>query len=128
MAFGTDTPPEVGAKTQFKPGESGNPAGKPKGTKHITTYIQELMEDEKFEARILDPKMGIVDYKGAPIHAVLQVMLVKAVNGDKDFMDMLMKYGWTKKTELDAVVKNVTPIMSLEENDAVLGDDSDQEG
>jgi hypothetical protein len=38
---------------QFKPGQSGNPGGKPKGTVSLKTYakkyIQELSDDEKLE-------------------------------------------------------------------------------
>jgi hypothetical protein len=39
-----------------------------KGKKHINTYIQELMEDESFEANILDAKVGVLEYKGAPVN------------------------------------------------------------
>lgn len=98
MPFTTET---ALTGTQFKPGQSGNLAGKPKGTKHITTYIQELMEKPDFEARILDPKAGLLNYKGKPIHAVLQVVLTKAVNGDPKMIEVLMKYGWSQKIDTD---------------------------
>lgn len=95
------TPETAHTGTQFKPGQSGNPKGLPKGTKHISTWIQELMHDEKFEANILDAKTGIREYKGAPIRAIIQVATVKAVNGDAKAMDLLMKYGWNPKQEID---------------------------
>jgi hypothetical protein len=72
-----------------------------KGSKHINTYIQELMEDESFEANILDAKKGVREYKGAPIKAIVGVAIVKAVNGDAKAMDWLAKYGWAQKVETD---------------------------
>ena len=33
---------KAGEKTQFKKGESGNPNGKPKGTKSLSTIILEM--------------------------------------------------------------------------------------
>lgn len=90
---------EVSKATQFKPGVSGNPTGNHKGTKHLTTWIQELLEDENFEANLLDPKIGITPYKGAPIKAITQVILVKAINGDLKAADILMKYGWSQKID-----------------------------
>lgn len=97
--FGTTTDPNIGAATQFKPGQSGNPAGTKVGSIHISTHIQRLMDDEEFEANILDPKIGIREYKGAPVRAVLQVALTKAINGDMKALDLLMKYGWSQKIE-----------------------------
>lgn len=99
QGFGTTVDPKVGVSTQFAPGVSGNLAGKPKGSIHISQHIQRLMDDENFEANILDPKIGIKAYKGTPINAILQVALVKAINGEIKAMDLLMKYGWTQKVE-----------------------------
>jgi hypothetical protein len=97
--FGVITDPSVGKATQFKPGESGNPAGKPKGAVHISQHIQKLMEDEAFEANILDAKIGIKEYRGAPVQAIIQVAITKAVNGDDKARDWLAKYGWSQKIE-----------------------------
>ncbi len=99
--FGDDKDPNVGAATRFKPGESGNPAGKPKGTKHISTYIQEFMEDDNFTARILDPNAGLKEYTGPAVKAIIQVAVVKAINGDAKAMDWVAKYGWSQKIETE---------------------------
>lgn len=85
--------------TQWKPGQTGNPAGKPKGTKHISTWIQDLANDEEFEANILDAKKGYIEYKGAPLKAIISVAITKAVNGDEKAREWLAKYGW--KAQLD---------------------------
>lgn len=47
-----------GKETQFKPGESGNPAGRPVGAKSLRASLQEMME---MELEVMDPitkKMG----------------------------------------------------------------------
>lgn len=98
-------PVTVGKATQFKRGQSGNPAGRPKGSKHINTWIQELIEDEKFEARLLDLKDGWKDYRGAPIKAIIKAMINEAVaatdpNVRKAAREQLLKYGWPTKNEV----------------------------
>lgn len=86
-------------ETQWKPGQTGNAAGKPRGTKHISTWIQDLANDEEFEANILDAKKGLIEYKGAPLKAIISVAITKAVNGDEKAREWLAKYGW--KAQLD---------------------------
>jgi hypothetical protein len=85
----------------WKPGQSGNPAGKPKGTKHLSTWIQNLLNDEEFEANILDSKVGVIEYKGAPIKAIVMVALRKAAAGDEKAREWLAKYGYGQKFEVD---------------------------
>lgn len=91
--------PAVGQATQFQPGESGNPAGKPKGTKHLSTWIQELLNDENFKATIRRG-LEIVDYEGAPIKAIIQAQIILALNGDTKAFDTLAKRGYGDKLEV----------------------------
>lgn len=108
--------------TQWKPGESGNPAGKPKGTKHISTWIQELLNDEKFEARILDSKIGIKEFKGAPLKAIIEVAITKAINGDKQWADWIANNGWKQQIDVTTNGKDLpSPILG---GPVVPGDDS----
>jgi hypothetical protein len=72
-----------------------------KGSKHLTTWIQELLEDEEFEADLIDSKKGLIEFKGAPIKAIIMAQRHKAVNGDQKATDLLMKYGWSTKQEVD---------------------------
>jgi hypothetical protein len=102
--FGVVTDPSVGKATQFKPGVSGNPLGKPKGSKHINTWVQEILSDEEFEAVLLDSKKGIVEYKGAPLVAILKAQVQMALNSKDESIkikatDLLLKHGWTQKIE-----------------------------
>lgn len=82
--------------TQFKPGESGNPAGKPKGTKHITSWIQELLNDEEFECESIDGKK----YKGAPLQAIVKVAIMKSIQGDNKWAEWLAKHGYGEKLDI----------------------------
>jgi hypothetical protein len=80
----------------WQPGQSGNPSGKPKGTKHLSTWIRELMEDETFDEKLTD---GTI-VRGAPIKAILTVLLTKAVHGDMKAIDLIGKYGYGTRLDL----------------------------
>ena len=69
----------------WQPGQSGNPAGKPKGAKHLSTWIRELLDDEKFEYKLKGRKRGA----GAPIEAIIRVLIIKALNGDLRAFELL---------------------------------------
>lgn len=83
--------------TQFKPGESGNPAGKPKGTKHLSTHIQDLLDDEAFSPEKVSGK----EYSGTPMKAIIVTAITKAIDGDNRWADWLAKYGYGEKYTVD---------------------------
>lgn len=88
--------------TQFKKGQSGNPNGVPKGTKHLSTWIQELLNDDKFETVVTDAKQGIVEYKGAPLKALIHAQLHLALHSKDESIrikaaDLLYKHGYGTK-------------------------------
>lgn len=114
---------KLGEATQWKPGERPVGAGKPKGSKHINTWIQELLEDEEFETQIQEG-YRIVEYKGAPIKAIIKAQMIKAVNGDTKAFDSLAKYGWSQKTETDLNIKQMP--QSLLGGQSVSSNDSDR--
>lgn len=83
-----------------KKGEVRNPKGKPKGTKHIATWIQEMLNDEEFETTLLDSKTGLVEYKGAPLKAIIKVAIHKSIHDPKTgnaWAEWLGKHGWGNK-------------------------------
>lgn len=97
--------PAVGKKTQIKKGQVLNPNGAKKGSKHINTWIQELVEDEEFEARLLDLKTGFYEYKGAPIKAIVKATYNDALAHQDPKVraaarEWLAKYGWPTKNEV----------------------------
>jgi hypothetical protein len=84
-----------------KKGEVRNPKGKPKGTKHISTWIQEMLNDEEFETNILDAKKGMIEYKGAPLKAIIGVAMNRAINdpkGGQQWAEWLAKHGYGNRT------------------------------
>lgn len=89
---------------QFKPGQSGNPKGKPKGTKHISTWIQEMLNDEEFETVLIDAKKGAVEYKGAPLKAIIRTAMHKSIHDPKtgqQWAEWLAKHGYGNRTILE---------------------------
>ena len=84
-------------KGKWKPGQSGNPAGKPKGTKHLSTYIQEALTDENFELKLKD---GTI-LKEMPIKAIIKTAVAKSVSGDTRAMEWLAKHGYGEKLNLE---------------------------
>ena len=59
--------PEVGKATQCKPGESGNPGGRPK-SKPITDLLRELLEEDPQMARDIAKKLLQLAKKGSLGH------------------------------------------------------------
>ena len=86
--------------TQFQPGVSGNPKGKPKGAKHLSTHIQEMLNDENFSTYLTDARDGWKEYRGAPIKAIVKTAMIKAIQGDTKAADWLAKYGYGQKLTL----------------------------
>lgn len=118
--------PHGGALTPFQPGQSGNPKGLPKGYKHISTWIQEFMNDEEFELLLNHPIHGIEKFKGAPAKAIVKTAMIKAANGDKQWADWLANNGWKQQVDITTNGKDFpTPILGGATS--VRRDDSDSE-
>jgi len=86
-------------KTQWQEGESGNPNGKPKGTKHLSKWIQEMLEDSSFEHALTDGTL----VKGAPVKAIVSTLIIKALNGDMRAFDLIAKYGYGTRYDINSI-------------------------
>ena len=62
--------------TQFKPGKSGNPAGRPKGTKNLRTDLSEELNDKIWITE------GGQSHACSKQRAMVKSMLAKALKGD----------------------------------------------
>lgn len=80
-------------KGKWKPGQSGNPAGKPKGAKHLSTHIQEMLNDPDFELKM---KTGEI-LKGRPIEAIMKTAIAKGISGNVQWAEWLAKHGYGNK-------------------------------
>lgn len=74
-------------KHQFKPGQSGNPKGRPKGSKNFDKILEEL-----FQKKVIIKENG--EERKVSIKAALtQKLLVKALyDGDLKAIDLLFKH------------------------------------
>lgn len=82
---------------QFQPGQSGNPAGKKPGTIHLSTHIQNMLNDENFELKLKD---GTI-LKEMPIKAIIKTAVAKSVSGDTRAMEWLAKHGYGEKIKVE---------------------------
>ena len=76
-----DAPYEVGyckppTDTRFKPGQSGNPKGRPRGARNLRTAVREALQ-EKVEVREGGRMRRI-----SKMDAIIQVTLNKGLKGD----------------------------------------------
>ena len=80
---------EVGYKkppkhSQFKPGQSGNPNGRPKGTKNLKTDLEEELKE-----RIPIKEAGKAK-KVSKQRAMVKALMAKAVGGDTKAVNIVM--------------------------------------
>ena len=80
---------EVGYKkppkhSQFKPGQSGNPNGRPKGTKNLKTDLEEELKE-----RIPIKEAGKAK-KVSKQRAMVKALMAKAVSGDTKAVNIVM--------------------------------------
>jgi hypothetical protein len=99
---------EAGKQTQFKPGQSGNPAGLKPGTRHISYWIQKGLETEMEVEDINGRK-----FKQMPIEAIVTVAIKKSNEGDQKWADWLAKYGYAQKVQLGNDPDN--PLLSTQQ-------------
>jgi len=107
-------------KYQWKPGESGNPLGRPKGSRNVTTNLKELLE---LTISTKDPITGeMVD---APVTSILNARLVRnALDGDnKAIKEIYDRIEGRPKQKLDVTADaKIKGFLNLAMQKAVKGD------
>lgn len=78
-------------------GEVRNPKGKPKGTIHLSTHIQNMLNDENFELKLKDGTL----LKEMPVKAIIKTAIAKSLSGDTRAMEILFKHGYGEKLKVE---------------------------
>lgn len=89
---------EYGVNTRFQPGVSGNPAGRPKGSKNKRTLVKKMIEDPYFDWSMLSQKRAkeleaMYDTVGV---AIAYKMIIEAMSGNVRAAEWLRKTGYGK--------------------------------
>jgi Family of unknown function (DUF5681) len=97
---GYGKPPQA---RQFRPGESGNPKGRPKGSKNTATLLRELL-DRKIEMRTGDSIRKVTVRE-----AILTRFADSALKGDRNSAAFLLQRYDLADVALDPVTNDTTP-------------------
>ena len=102
----------------FPKGVSGNPKGRPKGSKNFSTVVREILSNEELLDKVSKSKPAYYDYlpEKNGLNAVAMAMLIKAISGDKQAADWLVKTGWGDKLDITSGEEriSVAPIIISE--------------
>lgn len=98
---------QLGKKTRFKKGRSGNPKGRSVGSKNLATIVGEL-ENEKFDWSLVPIKQKEVAEKiGSPWRAIVFTAIAKAYAGDMKAAEWLRKSGYGDKLDVTSGGKRI---------------------
>lgn len=103
--------------TQFQPGESGNPEGKKPGTIHLSTHIQQMLNDPDFELKLKDGSV----LNERPIKAIIKTAVAKGISGSVQWAEWLAKHGYGTKV----TIATEDPIEALLKAYGIKGGDDD---
>ncbi len=81
----------------FKKGYDSRRGSKPKGAKHVATYIREALENNNFRYKLPETS----EVKAPPIAVILDALINKAANGDIKATELLFKHGYANKLEIE---------------------------
>ena len=107
--------------TPFKEGQSGNPKGRPKGTKNMSTIIKEILDSEiEFDDPLLKKRI-----KNPVKYAIMLKLTQKALKGDLNAIRTLLD-----RTEGQAkqIIEQTNIDMSNEEAESKLRDFAEKLG
>jgi hypothetical protein len=107
---GYKSPP---VRSRFKPGQSGNPSGRTKGSQNFRTLFNKILNEE------VSLREGQEVKKISKAEAVLRSVVVGALKGDLRSMAMLLRLaeqtgGFEQKADVDKVTRIILTCASSE--------------
>ena len=82
----------------WQPGTSGNPNGRPKGSRSIKKVVQDLLTDKKTFAKLsISPSQDTQ----TPLEAIICTLMVKSIRGDVRASEVLLKYAIDRDMPVD---------------------------
>ena len=77
----------------WQPGLSGNPKGRPKGSRNIKKVIQDLLNDKDLASRL---SLRMPRDTETPLEAIVHTLVTKAIRGDVRASEVLLKHSVDK--------------------------------
>jgi len=70
---------------------------KPKGSIHLSTRIQKMLNDPEFTADLIGKDGKKIKFKGNPAEAIIRTAILKSMSGDKGWAKWLAENGYGSK-------------------------------
>lgn len=106
----------------FKPGESGNPDGRPKGSRNRSTIVREMLS-KVADLQEIDPKNADtlkkhgIETKAELESLITAAQILKAMGGDTKAYQALMDSGYGQpKQKSEIEITGIDPIIPGEED------------
>lgn len=82
----------------WQKGISGNPSGRPKGSRNIKSIIIDLLNDENTYDKLPIP---IPESTRTPLEAIIYTLISKSIAGDIRASDVLLKYAVDRESPIE---------------------------